>query len=310
MGGRCDAQNEPARAVFHRFWEDSNRVQIPFGTPRLNSERPGGYTAAVFVWLPAPTTLRIAYLLWLGCFAETIRGTAAAEILIYEGRLHIEGRPFQGVGRFKFALIDAAGVPVWSSQPMNLHVNDGAYAVRLGDSAQAPAIADRWMPGTALPKLRIWFERSKHGCRSRGTDVALKPERAAEGSDSGSQMAAVLTELREIRALIEGKTTAAPTPAAETVTVSNDGAPATGSAEASLVLVEFTEFQCPQSISFEKTRVALKTNYVDAGKLRILTRNVLQPFHPLAVPAARAALCADHQGRFLRSGNCPMQPRR
>jgi protein-disulfide isomerase len=123
-------------------------------------------------------------------------------------------------------------------------------------------------------------------------------EGASEGGDTGGQMSAVLAELREIRALIEGKPTTTATPAVEAVTVSVSGAPATGSADAPLVLVEFTDFQCPYSISFEKTMTGLKTKYVDAGKLRVVTRNVPQPFHSLAVPAARAAMCAEQQGRF------------
>jgi protein-disulfide isomerase len=149
-----------------------------------------------------------------------------------------------------------------------------------------------------MPKLRIWFERPERGWSVAGPDVVLTLSGAPESGDSGAQMSVVLAELRELRALIEGKPTTTPTLVAESVTVSIAGAPATGSAEAPLALVEFTDFQCPYSISFEKTMAALKTKYVDAGKLRLFTRNLPQPFHPLAVPAARAALCAEQQERF------------
>ena len=153
--------------------------------------------------------------------------------------------------------------------------------------------------GATAPKLRIWFERAEKGWSLVGPDVTLKSERAAEGTGDG-QMTAVLSELREIRALLEGKPTAARTPEAETATVSVAGAPSIGSADAPLVLVEFTDFQCPYSITFEKTFEALKTKYVDTGKLRVVSRNVPQDFHPQAGPAARAALCAEAQGKFAK----------
>ena len=82
------------------------------------------------------------------------------------------------------------------------------------------------------------------------------------------------------------------------VSVSVAGAPSLGSADAPLVLVEFTDFQCPYCIEFQKVFETLKTKYVDTGRLRVVSRNVPQVFHPLAGPAARAALCAEQQGRF------------
>ncbi len=222
-----------------------------------------------------------------------------AEVVMYQGRLSVDGAPFEGVGRFKFALIDGNGAAVWSSEAMSLQVSEGRYAVRLGNSAQAPPMADGLLRSGTVPKLRIWFERKERGWSVAGPDVALANEPSTEGAAtaSGAQLTAVMSELREIRALLEGKP-AARSVEAETVTVSVAGAPSLGSADAPLVPVEFTDFQCPYCIGFQKVFDALKTKYVDTGKLRVVSRNVPQAFHPLAGPAARAARCAEQQGRF------------
>ena len=237
------------------------------------------------------TTLRVLALTLL------LATALHADVVMYQGRLRVEGAAVEGLGRFKFALIDANGAAVWSSQPMNLHVSDGVYAVRLGDSAQAPPIADGLLRGAKVPKLRISFERAEHGWSVAGPDVALAGEQSSEGAATSAQLASVMSELKEIRALIEGKPSAR-TVEAETVTVSVAGAPSLGSADAPLVLVEFTDFQCPYSIGFQTVFEALKTKYVDTGRLRVVSRNVPQEFHPLAGPAARAARCAQEQGRF------------
>lgn len=231
--------------------------------------------------------------LWTTLLAASLH----AELIIYQGKLSLDGTPVSGAGRFKFALIGDQGSAVWSSEPMTVQVADGVYAVRLGDSAQAPPIADAALRGATAPKLRIWFERAEKGWSIVGPDVALTSEKPSDAT-GGAQMTAVMSELREIRALLEGKPTTARPPEAETVTVSVASAPSDGNADAPLVLVEFTDFQCPYNIAFQKTFEALKTKYVDTGKLRVVSRNVPQAFHPQAGPAARAALCAEAQGKF------------
>ena len=181
---------------------------------------------------------------------------------------------------------------------MRLNVSDGNYAVRLGDSPQAPPIDEARLRG-ATPKLRIWFERPEKGWVIAGPDVALAGDTPATDAALGGQSAAIMVELREIRALLEGKPTATRAAEPETATVSVAGAPSTGSAEAPLVLVEFTDFQCPHCITFQREVFAvLKTKYVETGRLRVVSRNLPQGFHPQAGPAAKAARCAEAQGRF------------
>jgi protein-disulfide isomerase len=65
-------------------------------------------------------------------------------------------------------------------------------------------------------------------------------------------------------------------------------APAEGSAQALVTIVEFSDFQCPFCSRVEPTLKALRDKYGD--KLRLVWRNEPLPFHPAAEPAAEAAL--------------------
>jgi protein-disulfide isomerase len=118
--------------------------------------------------------------------------------------------------------------------------------------------------------------------------------------------AAVLEELKAIRKLLEqgARAQAAARPAADEgagLTLSGiDGDPVKGAAEAPLVLVEYTDFQCPFcGRHFAATWPSLASEYVDAGKLRYLVRDFpLESIHPQAFEAAEAARCAGDQGRY------------
>ena len=67
-----------------------------------------------------------------------------------------------------------------------------------------------------------------------------------------------------------------------------DKAPARGSANALVTIVEFSDFQCPYCKRVEPTLKALRDKYGD--KLRLVWKNEPLPFHPRAEPAAELAL--------------------
>jgi protein-disulfide isomerase len=73
-------------------------------------------------------------------------------------------------------------------------------------------------------------------------------------------------------------------------------APSKGPADAPLVMVVFSDFQCPFCKRVEPTLAALEKQY--GGKLRVVWKNYPLPFHANAAPAAEAALAADAQGKF------------
>jgi len=72
-----------------------------------------------------------------------------------------------------------------------------------------------------------------------------------------------------------------------------------GSADAPVMIIEFTDLQCPYCARFARdTWPQLRERYVDTGKVRFATRDLPLPFHQFALPAAVAARCAGQQGTF------------
>ncbi|HEX9114791.1 MAG TPA: thioredoxin domain-containing protein [Anaerolineae bacterium] len=74
-----------------------------------------------------------------------------------------------------------------------------------------------------------------------------------------------------------------------------DGSPSLGDAKAPLVWISFNDFKCQTCAQFAKdTETALRTKYVDTGKMRFVAK-----FYPTDAPhAAVASLCALDQGKF------------
>ncbi|MHB1846943.1 MAG: DsbA family protein, partial [Deltaproteobacteria bacterium] len=70
--------------------------------------------------------------------------------------------------------------------------------------------------------------------------------------------------------------------------------PARGPADAKVTIVEWSDFQCPFCGRVEPTLKQLTEKYGD--KIRIVWRNQPLPFHPNAMPAAKAAMAALAQG--------------
>jgi protein-disulfide isomerase len=81
--------------------------------------------------------------------------------------------------------------------------------------------------------------------------------------------------------------------------VSIAGAPVMGNAAAQLVLVEFSDFQCPFCGRFARETLAdIERDFVKTGQVRVAFRNLPLAIHSFAEPAAKAALCADRQAQF------------
>ena len=119
------------------------------------------------------------------------------------------------------------------------------------------------------------------------------------------QADAILNELRQIRLLLEKQQQQAwptPTPTAglpENVKIRTAGGYSLGRSDAALTLVEYTDYQCPFCRQFHDTTFQqLKKNYIDAGKLRFVSRDLPLEFHNNALTAAQAARCAGEQDQF------------
>ncbi len=91
----------------------------------------------------------------------------------------------------------------------------------------------------------------------------------------------------------------AETPASEIVLKIAD-APSRGAKDARLVLVEFSDYQCPFCARHvRETMPEIEREYVRTGKVRYVFRDFpLEAIHPQAFRAAEAARCAGEQGKF------------
>src|SRR3989344_6120600 len=79
-----------------------------------------------------------------------------------------------------------------------------------------------------------------------------------------------------------------------------DDDPYLGKKDAPLVMVEFSDFQCPFCARFRQQAFdQIKQQYVDTGKVKFVYRDFpLESIHPTARKAAEASECADEQGKF------------
>ncbi len=85
------------------------------------------------------------------------------------------------------------------------------------------------------------------------------------------------------------------------IQVSLDDDPVKGNPDATITIVEFSDFQCPFCKRFHQTTLPLiLENYVDTGKVKFVYRDFpIESLHPNgAIPAALASECADEQGMF------------
>jgi len=84
-----------------------------------------------------------------------------------------------------------------------------------------------------------------------------------------------------------------------TVLVRGQGRHALGSPRARVVIVEFSDYQCPFCRRHaEQVFPRLKADYVDTGKVRYVVRDLPLDIHSEAFAAAEAVRCAGAAGKF------------
>ena len=75
--------------------------------------------------------------------------------------------------------------------------------------------------------------------------------------------------------------------------------PFLGEEDAKVVVVEFSDFQCPFCKRFrDQTFDQIKSKYIDTFKVKFVYKDFPLSIHPDAENAALAAECADEQGKF------------
>jgi protein-disulfide isomerase len=111
----------------------------------------------------------------------------------------------------------------------------------------------------------------------------------------------IISELKQIRQTLEKMQSpqAAPAPDDKVSYKLAPGGFSMGDAKAPLVMVEYTDFQCPFCQQFHNTAFAqIKANYIDTGKIRFVSRDFPLDFHENARRAATAGRCAAEQGKY------------
>ena len=126
----------------------------------------------------------------------------------------------------------------------------------------------------------------------------------AEGITS-EQAQQILDELKAIRKTLETRPAvpaqpAAPAPVDDKVSMAfPPGGFSVGKENAPLVLVEYTDYQCPFCQRYHNDSFGqIKANFIDPGKVRYISRDFPLPFHENARRSATAARCAAEQGKF------------
>ena len=76
--------------------------------------------------------------------------------------------------------------------------------------------------------------------------------------------------------------------------------PSKGSDDAEVVMIEYSDFQCPFCKRFfDQTLSQIESKYVDTGKVKFVYKHFpLDNIHPQAEPAALASECANEQDKF------------
>jgi protein-disulfide isomerase len=132
------------------------------------------------------------------------------------------------------------------------------------------------------------------------TLFAAAPYARADGM-TAEQAQEMIDELKQIRQTLEKMQSpqAAPAPDDKVSYKLSPGGFSMGDAKAPLVMVEYTDFQCPFCQQFHNQAFAqIKANYIDTGKIRFVSRDFPLDFHDNARRAASASRCAAEQGKY------------
>lgn len=147
---------------------------------------------------------------------------------------------------------------------------------------------------------RVYFATARAGAESAPVSQSELDALKAELAHVKTSLENTQKALESLRQLVAQRPVLPSQPADTPVTVRLAGNPILGAADAPLILVEFSDYQCPFCRRFvETTLPELKRDYIDTGKLRYVFRDFpLDRLHPQARKAAEAARCAGEQGKY------------
>jgi protein-disulfide isomerase len=130
--------------------------------------------------------------------------------------------------------------------------------------------------------------------RAQTPPAPANPQLQKEVEALRSEVKALRSELDQVKATLRDIT------ARQNPTFDITSAPSMGDAKAKVVLIEFSDYQCPFCMEyFTNTYRKVIDEYVKTGKIRYVVRDFPgEGIHPNALKAAEAARCATEQGKF------------
>jgi protein-disulfide isomerase len=138
-----------------------------------------------------------------------------------------------------------------------------------------------------------------------GTEVSGEREDQAPLSEEmkaiRKELSEIKKEIKDLKTLINSRLTqkAQPQPRPTTGHTAIRDDPFIGSPDAPLVLVEFSDYQCPFCAKFfRNTLPRIKKEYIDTGKVKYVFKDFPLKFHKQAQKAAEAAHCAGEEGQY------------
>jgi len=125
---------------------------------------------------------------------------------------------------------------------------------------------------------------------------------------------AIQKDLQEIKSLLEKIATqpqAKPAPSGpviKDVEFDIGSNPVKGNSNTGLILVEFTDYECPFCGRYvRETFPQIQNQYIDKGSIRYAVIDLPLPMHSKAAKAAEASHCAEEQGKFWEIHELMMQ---
>ncbi len=131
-------------------------------------------------------TVRFITVLFVSVFFTSLASAAVPGIIGYQGRVMVDGSPFDGTGHFKFAIVTSTGEILWSNDgtagtnlvpgsAVSLSVNEGLFSLGLGDTNLEKM--DYVIPPDIFSNpevyLRVWFSSDGSTFEQLSTDQRI-----------------------------------------------------------------------------------------------------------------------------------------
>jgi protein-disulfide isomerase len=134
--------------------------------------------------------------------------------------------------------------------------------------------------------------------RQQKSDDLKKLREEVKSLKTGQE--AMQKDLQEIKKLLEARVGALPPPAPTLQAISVGDNPFLGNKNARVVLLDFSDYQCPFCGRFvRETMPELEQEYIKTGKVKYVFRDLpIEAIHPFALKAAEAVRCAGEQSTY------------